>query len=113
NKQVSNRPPAEYLPEVLSHYPDALAAQSVPEQQELWNLDRFEDFLAERRQRLAHAMSEFLESLLDGGAPVEFTIADYVAVGENEAVEFKSSLRWDFKQGGVNKVLEKIVARTV
>jgi hypothetical protein len=52
NKQASNRPPAEYLPEVLSRYPDALARQVVTEQTALWSIDRFEDFLAERRQRL-------------------------------------------------------------
>lgn len=43
----------------------------------------------------------------------ESTIADYIAAGESETVEFKGSLRWDFRQKQVNKALEKTVARTV
>jgi len=113
NKQVSNKPPAEYLPEVLKSYPNALKEQSVPELPALWHLDRYEDFLARRRQMLADAMNAYLDGLLAEEQPAEVSIEDYIAAGEGETVEFKGSLRWDFKQGAVNKTLEKVVARTL
>jgi hypothetical protein len=33
--------------------------------------------------------------------------------GENEQVEFKSSVRWDFQKGNVNRSLETVIAKTV
>jgi hypothetical protein len=113
NKQVSNQPPAIYLPGVLKNYPEALSQQVVPEQPALWDLERFDDFLAERRQRLAESINKFLDDLLAHQQPHEFTIEDYIKAGEGESVEFKGSLRWDFKQEAVNKALEKVVARTI
>jgi predicted HTH transcriptional regulator len=33
--------------------------------------------------------------------------------GESELLEFKSSLRWDYQQGCINKALENVVVKTV
>lgn len=33
--------------------------------------------------------------------------------GEGEKIEFKSSLRWDIKQKQVNKILEKVIAKSI
>lgn len=33
--------------------------------------------------------------------------------GENERVEFKSSLRWDMKEDRINRGLEKVIAKTI
>ena len=33
--------------------------------------------------------------------------------GENETLEFKSSLRWDLHQGKVNKALERVIAKSI
>ncbi len=41
------------------------------------------------------------------------TIDDYVRAGESETVEFKGSMRWDYRQGRINKALEKAIARSV
>jgi CheY-like chemotaxis protein len=41
------------------------------------------------------------------------TIADLIAQGENDRVEFKSSMRWDFEQNKVNKVLQEVIAKTI
>jgi predicted HTH transcriptional regulator len=41
------------------------------------------------------------------------TIADLIAQGENDRVEFKSSMRWDFKTEKVNKHLREVIARTI
>ena len=48
-------------------------------------------------------------SPIAGGSAVE----DMIARGENERIEFKNSLRWDFKQNKVNKNLEKATMKTI
>lgn len=46
--------------------------------------------------------------------PADKTLAELlIAQGENERVEFKSSLRWDFKKREVNKGLQQIIAKTI
>jgi len=41
------------------------------------------------------------------------SVADLIAQGENDHVEFKSSMRWDFESNRVNKVLQEVIARTI
>jgi len=113
NLKISDADPTKYLPNVLQKYPKALAQQAVPEKPSLWELGRYEDFLAERHVLLANAINEFMDALLAEEQPKPFTIADYIAAGEGETVEFKGSLRWDFRSQQVNKALEKTIARTV
>ena len=36
-----------------------------------------------------------------------------VAAGESETTEFKESLRWDVKEGRVNKALERVIAKSL
>ena len=51
--------PSDYLPVIEE---DALRAQSVPSNPELWAPERFVDFLTVRRRLLAKAMNEFIDS---------------------------------------------------
>lgn len=60
NKQISKREPQEHLPEIAEKHPNRLIAQSVPTDRNLWKLDRFQDFLAARRNLLAKAVTELL-----------------------------------------------------
>ena len=113
NLKVSNRDPASYLPSVRADHPKALKQQQVPESPALWAIDRYKDFLALRRQRLADTINTFMEGLLKDEARVEWTIRDYLKAGESETVEFKASLRWDYRQNQPNKALEKTVAKTI
>ncbi len=62
NKQTSKREPFEYLSEIADKHPDRLIAQSVPMEKRLWTLDRFQDFLAARRQLLAKAVTDLLQN---------------------------------------------------
>ena len=43
----------------------------------------------------------------------EQTVRRLISGGENETVEFKSSLRWDILKGEVNKALEKVIVKTL
>ena len=49
NLQIRDRFPEEYLPEVESNHPGVLASQWVPTDPELWRIENYLDFLAERR----------------------------------------------------------------
>ena len=62
----------------------------------------------------------FTRSYLDQARNLRFLmqqksreIPDLIAGGETHRVEFKSSLRWDVKESRVNKVLEKVIAKTI
>lgn len=62
NKKITAREPQMYLAEIAEHDPARLEAQCVPTDSSLWALDRFEDFLAVRRELLAKEMNKVLSS---------------------------------------------------
>lgn len=109
-------PPAEYLPKIAEDQPGALKAQSVPMEPELWKPEHFLDFLSARRVLLADAMNRFIASWVPETAPGvidEQGVRSLMSRGESEKVEFKSSLRWDLREGRVNKDLEGVVVKTL
>jgi hypothetical protein len=57
NKMISARMPSQYMAEIAS---ERVAEQWIPEEPELWSLDRFPDFLAARRRLLANGLNELL-----------------------------------------------------
>ena len=108
--------PGEYLPKVEADHRGALRAQSVPMDRQLWQPERFLDFLAARRRLLADAMNVFVASWIpevDSGVCDEQGVRLLMAQGESETVEFKSSLRWDREKEQVNKALESVVVKTL
>ena len=116
NLRASNALPSKYLPEVQAMYPKALYNQSVPDAPMLWKVENYGSFLAERRKLIAETINQFLESLVshdEPPQPVDEQIKKVIADGESETIEFKSSLRWDYKTNSVNKVLESVVVKTV
>ncbi len=115
-REVRSSAPAEYLPEVNENQPGVLRAQSIPLDRELWDPDNYLDFLAARRALLARAINEFIAGWIprgEEGRTDEHSVRQMMVAGESEAVEFKSSLRWDRRLEGVNKGLEKVVAKTL
>jgi hypothetical protein len=68
NLAISKRPPADYLPEYEAKNPGVLASQWIPSDPALWELDRYPDFLEERRRLLAESANAFLSGLLSGGS---------------------------------------------
>lgn len=66
NKRISADAPAEYLRDAEAKSPGVLKSQWIPEEESLWSVDRYPDFLAARRELLAAAANRFLNSLLSG-----------------------------------------------
>ena len=71
NLQVSDKDPAMYLSAYAERDPALLSSHWIPREPELWRLDRYEDFLAARRELLAAAANDFLETLQRGEVPEE------------------------------------------
>lgn len=117
--QVANRTKADsdastYLESVGAKFPKALGLQSIPEDKSLWEMDRFERFLDARRRLLAREFNDYLGGITET-RPEErpASLEDLIAEGESEELEFKSSLRWDYRKGEPDKKLEEVVIKTV
>lgn len=63
NLAISDRTPEDYLPEVEAKHPGALASHWIPQDPELWQIERYPDFLAARQALLAEAANEILDGL--------------------------------------------------
>jgi hypothetical protein len=66
NLLVSDRDPADYLPEYAKKNPGVLESHWIPGDPELWKIENYSAFLTARRQLLAAAANSFLESLYGG-----------------------------------------------
>jgi hypothetical protein len=114
NRTKSNADPDNYLKGVQNKFPNALALQCVPADQSLWTLANYELFLKARRDLLTKELNTFLEGItVTEEATIPVSIEDMISEGESDEVEFKSSLRWDFKQEAVNKKLEEVIVKSV
>lgn len=69
NLKISANDPAEYLEEIEKRLPGVIASHWIPMDRELWKVENYLQFLAARRELLAQAANEFLESLCDGELP--------------------------------------------
>jgi hypothetical protein len=112
DRKLSATLPEKYLKDIMDeHGADSLAAHGIPADPSLWSIDDFPKFLEFRRARLTEAIN----LLIQGGGP-DTKIRDVSALisqGENEKTEFKSSARYDYREGKPNKLLESVVAKTI
>lgn len=61
NRAISDKPPASYFPGIIEKAGDAaFKLQCIPMNDALWQLDRYKDFLAERRKQISERLNEFL-----------------------------------------------------
>ncbi|MHC1730263.1 MAG: DUF262 domain-containing protein [Syntrophobacteraceae bacterium] len=114
NRSKSNLLPDGYLAWVEDRFPDALRRQCIPLNQELWKLENFKNFLEERRKLLAKELNAFLAGITETRTTeVETAIEDIIAVGESNELEFKSSLRWDYKENIISAIIEKTILKSI
>ena len=70
-----------------------------------------EDEYQKRRKELFKRME--IESFREVKKTEEVNYEEIIKGGENDFVEFKSSIRYDYKQGGGNKSIEYIIAKAI
>ena len=114
NRTKSNFKASDYLSSVKETHPEALKLQAIPNDPELWDLERYEDFLQARRELLSKELNDFLEKITETQETAgSVSIEEMIEEGESDGLEFKSSLRWDYKEGRPNKDLELVIVKTV
>lgn len=114
NRRKSNKCADVYLKEVKQQYPQALKLQSIPEDESLWKLENFEEFLKARRILLAKQLNEFLRDItITEDYTSEVSIEDLIADGESNQLELKSSLRWNYKEDRVDKKMEEVILKSI
>ncbi len=108
NLSISDRRPEDYFPEIEAAHPGALTSQWIPNDQALWKLENYRDFLEARKELLAVAANACLASLLHGDTSVldgarAARITDMVLFGgiasEDEARELEALNDWAVEQG--------------
>ncbi len=57
NIKINNKLPSVYLPTIDK---DVLASQQIPADADLWEMDKYDEFLAERREMVVARLNEFL-----------------------------------------------------
>ena len=114
NRSKSDELAENYLKSVQLAYPQALKLQCIPEDEALWKIENFEDFLSRRRTILANELNSFLNNLaITIETTIETPIEDIIALGESSELEFKSTLRWNMHIGSVDKKMEESIVRTI
>jgi hypothetical protein len=81
NREVTDRFPHEYMRYYEARHPGALTSHWIPGDPELLEVERYREFLEARRELLARAANEFLDSLIDGTAD-SFDEPDELALAE-------------------------------
>lgn len=114
NRSKSAQMADVYLSEANNRFPGALKLQCVPEDPELWKLENFELFLENRRKILAQELDHFLKNITETThEKVDFTIDELIARGEDNFLEFKSSIRYDFREMQMSKKMEEVIMKTI
>ena len=114
NRNKSDKQAKNYLKIVSDKYPQALKLQCIPEDESLWELDRFEDFLKARRIILATELNEFLNNITKTEDLItEISIDDLIKECESNELEFKSSLRWNYENNNIDKKMELVILKSI
>ncbi len=62
NRNINNEEPSSYLPKIVKERgKDALTSQQVSINEFLWEMDKYDEFLAERREMVVARLNEFLD----------------------------------------------------
>lgn len=92
NLEISKREPKDYFEQVIKVAgEEALSSQWIPLDRNLWEISNYREFLEARRELLAKASNEFLESLLTGQAE-EISLPRLAAPEDEDSKERNAEL---------------------
>ncbi len=105
NIKISNKDPYEYLPEIQNKYPDVLDTHLIPNNKELWRIDRFNEFLSERRMLIANALNAFLNSYKDEDKEIDKVddTQELILLPESENLEYKETWHFDINRSRIEE----------
>jgi hypothetical protein len=109
NLHIRDKLPEDYLPAIENAHPGVLASQWVPDNPELWKIEKYQDFLDARKRLLAKELNRLMEGLLHGdtrwlisagpSAPaITATVPDVVSDYEEE-LELEQLNTWMAERG--------------
>lgn len=120
NYSISDTAPEEYLPRIEKDYPGAISKQFIPDDPKIWTASSYDSFLDQRRSLIANEINAFLDNLKQRKIekePVkvkeESPWDEIVKKGENNFVEFKSTLRFCLREQKSMKYIEHSIAKTI
>ncbi|MFL5740573.1 MAG: DUF262 domain-containing protein [Flavisolibacter sp.] len=115
NREKSAKNADVYLHQVKQHFPNALKLQSIPEDEYLWKVENYEKFLEARREMLATELNNFLNniSITQHNVTAHVDLTEIIKSGEHGFLEFKSTMRWNWKENRLDKKMEEIILKTV
>lgn len=114
NRTKSNKDAFTYLTEVKKTHPTALKLQLIPEDESLWKIENYEEFLKERRKLLARELNKFLENITQTEEhEIKLSVLDLINSEEDENLEFKSTLAWNQKAKRKDEIPENSVIKTI
>jgi hypothetical protein len=87
NREVTDRFPEEYIPYYEERHPGTIRSHWIPDDPDLWRIDRYRDFLTARRELLAKAANDVLDDLIGGTSPVYEEAEVPVVAAERPALE--------------------------
>jgi len=104
-----------YLSQVKEHYPNALKLQCIPEDEELWKIENYEEFIKTRRTLLADKLNHYLNniSITDEEIKTEIDLEEIIESGEDTFLEFKSTMRWNLREEKQDKKMEEIILKSI
>jgi uncharacterized protein with ParB-like and HNH nuclease domain len=104
-----------YLKNVKSKFPNALKMQCIPEDENMWKVENYEIFLETRRLQLANELNNFLNNISITNLEITNTVdlMDMIQSGEHRFLEFKSTLRWNWRENKLDKKMEEIILKTI
>lgn len=115
NREKSDRFASVYLRQVKERFPNALKLQCIPDDETLWEVENYKQFLEVRREMLANELNYYLNNI--SITPTEFKaeldLAEVIQSGEHGFVEFKSTLRWNVRESRVDKKMEEIILKSI
>jgi len=111
NRNKSNKSAVNYLSSIDE---ESLKLQSIPTDRSLWELEKYEDFLQERRQMLTQELNKFLDSfLIQSQTQDAISIESLVQQGESDELEFKSTFQYNLHTQKADKALVKAILKTI
>lgn len=109
NIRVSDRDPAEYLEEFAATNPGAVESHWIPTDRELWRIENYPAFLEARRELLAAAANDFLDSLTGGTAAGE-DVEEAISILDRDAMVVPGGVEDDEEMQLLIEVNDWVVA---